>query len=224
MKFENLNGGQELICINVDKVYDWVLKEKSFDLSLSGANAIITFDTTLDLTAALLANATVTCRVTADPDISDTREDISLTIDGTPVTLQRVAIVKNFVVTIIVTLANGTVITSSPSIGGVNPGLLFSRCEQVILCAPVGTEIALTTDIDCFVCQTGALTPADPADDTITFGALTISLVTCQSIQSTFPVTVEFLAEFCEPREDISTDCPPPSRPLQCPVVFPDFG
>jgi len=97
-----------------------------------------------------------------------------------------------------------------------------SRCEQVTLCAPKGTDVEiLYTDLDCFVCTTGTLTPAAGA---ITFSALTITVAVCQSIQSTFPVTVEFLATFCEPRADLPFTCPTAVRPQQCPVIFPTVG
>ena len=37
-----------------------------------------------------------------------------------------------------------------------------SRCEQVTLCAPEGTNVEITyTDLDCFVCTTGELTEKD---------------------------------------------------------------
>ena len=99
----------------------------------------------------------------------------------------------------------------------------FSRCEQVTLCAPEGTDVEVTyTDLDCFVCTTGDTRCR--TDGTIEFSDLTISVATCQSIQSTFPVTVEFLADFCEPREELSTACPAPIARQQCSVVFPDDG
>jgi len=68
------------------------------------------------------------------------------------------------------------------------------------------------------VCTTGTLTAGA---GTITFSALTITVSVCQSIQSTFPVTVEFLATFCEPRAELPFACPGVVRPAQCPAVFP---
>ena len=35
MQASNFSGGQELLCINTEKVYDWVLNEANFDLSLT---------------------------------------------------------------------------------------------------------------------------------------------------------------------------------------------
>ncbi|QBP40076.1 BMQ_0737 family morphogenetic spore coat protein [Paenisporosarcina antarctica] len=218
MQFKNLNGGQELICINVDKVYDWIVKEKSFDVSLPPGTTI-TFTPSITLDDATLAGATVTCEVNPDPTTPIeilARDDRQFIINGTQVTLQQLNIRKNFIITLILTLANGTVLTSVPS-----AALMISRCEQVTLCAPVGTDVEITyTDLDCFVCTFGTLS-GDPESMLTFVDGLTISVVTCQSIQSTFPVTVEFLAEFCEPRDDIQPECPAPIRPLQCPVVFP---
>ena len=56
--------GKELICINVDKVYDWIVKEKSFDIS---SNEIHSFSMDLDdIDDDDLKGATVTCEVTPD--------------------------------------------------------------------------------------------------------------------------------------------------------------
>ena len=203
---------QELICINVDKVYDWIVKENSFDISPAGT---ILFP---DVTAAtVLDNATVTCDVVpaaVNPIVILNRENRPFCIDGKTVLLQQLNIQKNFDVTIIVTTPGGTIFTSAV--------IPVTRCEQVTLCAPEGTDVEITfTDLNCFVCTTGSLTPADGS---ITFSALTISVSTCQSIQSTFPVTVEFLADYCEPRADLPISCPAPVRPNSCSPIFPETG
>ncbi|KEK11369.1 hypothetical protein EP18_12495 [Lysinibacillus sphaericus] len=203
---------QELICINVDKVYDWIVKEMSFDISPTGAITFPGVTAATDLTGAI-----VTCRVipaATNPIVILNRENRQFSIDGSTVCLQHLNIQKNFILTIIVTLPNGTMFTSAE--------IPVSRCEQVTLCAPKGTDVEiLYTDLDCFVCTTGTLTAAAGA---ITFSALTITVAVCQSIQSTFPVTVEFLATFCEPRADLPFTCPTAVRPQQCPVIFPTVG
>ncbi len=207
--------GKELICINVDKVYDWIVKEKSFDVSPKKS---IRFHDLDDIDEDDLKGATVTCEVTPErhhPIVILGREDRVFCIDGKKVLLQQLNIKKNFDLTIFVALRNGTKLTSKT--------IDISRCEHVVLCAPEGTNVEITyTDLDCFVCTTGELEKED--NDKIEFSDLTISVTTCQSIQSTFPVTVEFLADFCEPREDLPTACPAPMRPKQCSVVFPDDG
>jgi hypothetical protein len=200
---------RELICINVDKVYDWIVKEMSFDISPTGPITFPGVTPTTDLTGAI-----VTCSVvpaTTNPIVILSREDRQFSIDGSTVCLQQLNIQKNFILTIVVTLPNGTRFTSN--------AIPVSRCEQVTLCAPKGTDVEiLFTDLDCFVCTTGTLTAGA---GTITFSALTITVSVCQSIQSTFPVTVEFLATFCEPRAELPFSCPAAVRPKQCPTIFP---
>lgn len=223
MQEKKLCEGQELICINVDKVYDWIVKEMSFDVTPIGA---LVFTPAIPAGTSF-AGATVTCDVTPDPTTPVVilgRENRVFCIDGENVVLQQLNIRKNFVVRLNVTLPNGLVFTSVLPTAAVNPTLLISRCEQITLCAPEGTDVSITfTDIDCFVCSPGTLVAAS-AGSTITFTGLTIAVTTCQSIQSTFPVTVEFLADFCEPREELPTACPAPLRPKQCNAIFPDDG
>lgn len=105
---ENMpSQAQELICINVDKVYDWIVKEMSFDISPTGD---ITFPGVVAGTD--LTGAVVTCRVTpvaTNPIVILNRENRQFSIDGSTVCLQHLNIQKNFILTIIVTLPNGTV-------------------------------------------------------------------------------------------------------------------
>lgn len=220
--------GKELICINVDKVYDWIVKEKSFDFSLPTGD--YTFTPTPPLGTSF-ANAVVTCEVTPAaefPIIIISRENRTFCIDGKNVCLQQLNIRKNFEVTLVITMPNGMRYTTIPS-NGTNTNLSFSRCEQVTMCAPEGTDVEITyTDLDCFVCSQGSLylpAPGGGGGGTgVVIEGLNLSISTCQSIQSTFPVTVEFLAEYCEPRPDLPTSCPTPSRPHPCSTVFPDGG
>lgn len=205
---------KELMCVNVDKVYDWIVKENTFDIFPTSP---VTF-TGLPAGTSLVG-ATVTCEVvpaTVRPIEILNRVDRQFCIDGKNICLQQLTIRKNFTVTIVLTLATGVVFRST--------GIAASRNEMVILCAPEGTDVEVTyTELDCFVTSTGTLTLA-AAGGAVTFSALVISVTSCQSIQSTFPVTVEILADFCEPREDLPTACPAPSHPPQCPQLFPDHG
>lgn len=207
---ENMQShGREHICINVDKVYDWIVKELSFDFSTSGAIAFPGVKPPLDFTG-----ATVTCKVTPtamNPIVILNRENRTFTIEGASVCLQQLNVQKNFDITIVVTLPNGTVYTSKE--------IPVTRCEQITLCAPKGTDVEITyTDLDCFVCTTGML---KATEGYIEFSALSITVAVCQSIQSTFPVTVEFEAKYCEPRADLPFTCSPTGRPKQCSVIFP---
>lgn len=209
--------GKELICINVDKVYDWIVKERTFEYTPTGA---ITFTPAASVPTGLISNATVTCNVSPaalNPIVILNREDRQFCMDGVNVCLQQLTIQQNFNVVINVTLANGTVLTSANT--------PITRCEQVTLCAPAGTSVEVTyTDLNCFICTTGSITGGTGTTaGTITFGALSLTVTACQSIQSTYPVTVEFCADYCEPRADIATSCAPPARPQHC-SVYPDGG
>lgn len=219
MQADNLAGGQELLCINTEKVYDWIINEATFDLNLLDLPLPLNPVTGAQLTCADIDLDTVTCTVepaAIDPVVILDRIDQEFVIDGATVTLQLVNIRKNFVVTVFVDLL--------PELGGatVEVGSVeFSRCEQVILCAPEGTDIDVTfTDLNCFVCTVDCTTTT-----TIDTLDLTVSVRLCQSIQSTFGVTLELVAEFCEPRDILPIPpCPAPTLPPQCPVVFPTNG
>lgn len=210
------NDDKELICVNVDKVYDWIVRENTFDIfpGLTVAFPGLPVGTAL-------AGATVTCDVTPAPGPTPppieiiSREDRQFCIDGKNVCLQQLTIRKNFELTLTLTLATGVIFVSTP--------IAFSRNELVTLCAPEGTDVEITfTEIDCFL-PTVTL-PDTAIADAVVFLGLVVTVTTCQSIQSTFPVTVELLADFCQPREDFITVCPPPGRPPQCPSLFPDDG
>lgn len=218
MQADNLTGGQELLCINTEKVYDWLLNETNFDLSLTDLDLPVNPTTGDQLECDDIDLNAVTCTVApaeVDPIVVLGREDQEFVVDGAEVTLQLVNIRKNFEVTVFVDLI--------PALGGttVEVGSAdFTRCEQVILCAPEGTDIDVTyTDLDCFVCtatcDAGTTTEVDEID-------VTVSVRLCQSIQSTFEVTLEIVADFCQPRDILPfPPCPAPTIPPQCPVVFP---
>lgn len=200
---------REVICINVEKVYDWVVKDMSFEYTPTGP---ITFQGLASGTS--LTGANVTCQVvpsTTNPVVVLSRENRNFTIDGTSVCLQQLSLQKNFDVVICITLPNGTTYTSD--------SFNISRCEHVVMNAPKGTNVDVSyTDLDCFVCSTGGFTNNGGM---VTFDNLAISIAVCQSIQSTFPVTVEFLADYCEPRADLPFTCPSPSRPKTGSFIFP---
>lgn len=207
---EKMFEDKELLCINVDKVYDWIVRENTFDIFPTGPITFpgVTADT-------VLTDATVSCEVvpaTLNPIEILSRENRDLSVDGMNVCLQQLTIRKNFTLTIVVTLPTGIIFRSA--------GIPASRNELVTLCAPDGTDVEITfTELDCFLSSTGTLIAGV---GTITFGALVVSVATCQSIQSTYPVTIELVADFCEPREDFLTACSAPTHPQQCPIVFPD--
>ena len=127
MQAENLTGGQELLCINTEKVYDWILNEATFDLSLADLELPVNPATGAQLECDDIDIDTVTCAVAptaVDPIVILDRVDQQFVIDGAQVTLQLVNIRKNFEVTIFVDLI--------PELGGatVEVGTAeFTRCE-----------------------------------------------------------------------------------------------
>ncbi|MDX8046612.1 hypothetical protein SH601_11525 [Gracilibacillus sp. S3-1-1] len=218
MQMDKLTGGQELLCINTEKVYDWILNEATFDLNLPDLDLPINPVTGEQLGCDDIDLDTVTCTVTpaeTDPIVVLSREDQVFIVDGEEVELQLVNIRKNFDVTICVNLV--------AEFGGslVEVGTAeFTRCEQVILCAPEGTDIDVSfTDLECFVCS--ATCDTNPTTGTDELDVM-VTVRLCQSIQSTFDVTLEVVADFCEPRDILAFPaCPAPAIPAQCPVVFP---
>ncbi|MGD6804707.1 hypothetical protein ACQCVK_12050 [Rossellomorea vietnamensis] len=203
MNAKDLTGGQELLCIRTEKVYDWIINE---------ANFTDTVDTVI-ITPNICANIeSVSCTVVPDPTtpfVEVSREDVQVVVDGALLTLQEVVIQKNFDLTITVDFTTGVTVTS--------PIQDVTRFERVILCAPEGTEIDVQyTDIDCFVTSFDC-TPTDgPVTD------VEVAFAVCQSIQVLFPVTLELIADFCQPRDILPTVCPTPFMPAQCPVLFPN--
>ncbi|GAA0454251.1 hypothetical protein [Alkalibacillus silvisoli] len=199
----------EVLCINTEKVYDWIINEASFDLN------IINEDLPNGITCDDFDEDEVTCEVMpaeTDPIEILNVEDRDFIIDGIEVELQVVTIRKNFFVILTFPTDNGN--------GDVELELEFSRSEQVVLCAPEGTEIDVTyTELDCFVVSFDCEVGDTEEDDT--FDAL-LSVRLCQSIQSVFPVTLEVEADFCVPRDELPVGpCPIPIIPQQCPTLFP---
>lgn len=206
MQAESLTGGKELLCINTTKVFDWILNEATFDLTFVDEDLPIIGEEPLTCEE---ITGPVTCEVTPGPTEVISREDRDFVIDGKEVTLQLVTLRKNFTITFFFPTATGTEEASFD----------FSRCEQVVLCAPAGTDIVVSfTDVDCFICSFECDEEFDEFD-----AQVTVRL--CQSIQSTFPVTLEIKADFCQPRDILPTPtCPKPTMPPQCPTIFPDNG
>ncbi|MDQ6600737.1 hypothetical protein [Bacillus salipaludis] len=207
MKVKNLSGGQELLCVNVDKVYDWVTSQASVNLP----GTTITFPAGVaDPCAAGTNILDITAEVTvgAVTEVGD-RVNRTFIINGAEVTLQRVTIVKSL--SIAVTVSALTALGAQITVTGVP--IPATVTESYFLCAPEGTAINVSAyDTESSVsgaCVAGVGLVVD------------IAAVICQSIQVTAPVTIELTADFCAPRENIIAACPAPAIPPQCPVVFP---
>lgn len=201
---------EELICVKVDKVYDWIMKENTFDIFPTGEIEFHGVHPSTDLKRAF-----VECEVTpnrVNPVEILNREDQQFCIDGEDICLQKLTLRTNFLVTLTVVLPHGEVFKSKK--------IRTSRNQMVTLCAPKGTDVEITfSELDCFVMSTGKL---EAHYGKIEFSDLAISIKACQSIQSTYPTTVEIVAGHCAPREDFITGCRAPVHPPECPYVFPD--
>ena len=202
-----LPGGRELLCINTEKVYDWVLNEATFDVTFR--DIMLPEDGEEGLNCDDFDIEDVTCEVTPLGFDVLSRHNREFVFGRKEVTLQLVKIRKKFKVTFNFPTASGTKSVSREK----------SRTEHVILCAPDDTDIKVkVTDVDCMIVDFDCDTDYD------TFDAV-VNVRICQSIQSVFKVTLELEAEFCHPRDILpipGTACPTPTIPPQCPVLFPD--
>lgn len=218
MQEQPLQGAQELLCINTEKVYDWVILQEDLNQSvLPAAIGALPFDPCGPAVSNLTATCYLVDPLTGNPlppnsviPVTETgeREDREFVIDGALVTLQRVSFVKTLNVVIEFSGINGT----TPFVF-VSDEIEVDIPESVFLCAPEGTRLVVrVSDIDCSVnvnCVAGALESVD------------LFLNVCQSVQSVADVTIELVADFCQPRDILTEQCPTPSIPPQCPVVFP---
>ncbi|SDK49596.1 hypothetical protein [Sediminibacillus albus] len=218
MESQSLQGAQELLCINTEKVYDWVILQANVSQNVLAA-ALGALP--IDPCGPTVSNLTTTCFL-VDPDTGEElppnaeitidelgeREDRTFVIDGSLVTLQRVTFTKTLSVVIEFSGLTGT----TPFVETTEP-ITIEIPESLFLCAPEGTRIAVRlSDLDCSVnvnCVAAALTSVD------------IVLNICQSVQSLADVTIELVADFCQPRDVLVEQCPTPTIPPQCPVLFP---
>ncbi|MFJ5624306.1 hypothetical protein ACIQD3_16595 [Peribacillus loiseleuriae] len=205
---------QELLCINAEKVYDWVIlqntirqfvsaEELGLDHELNDVKHVSTrFILTDEHGKPLGPNAEVKVKEI------DRREEKTFVIDGALVTLEKVSFVKIFYVVI---EFRGTrehcpfVFTSHP--------IQVEVHESLFLCAPEGTRLVVRiTDLD-------GNAKVNFHDDCLK--SVDLSLTTCQSIQAVADVTIEVKADFCQPRDILTEQCSAPIIPQQCPVLFP---
>ena len=222
MDIKPLQQPTELLCINTNKVYDWILEEATASQTILAA--------TLALPAAIAA---VLCLPTAlvkiTPILTDVngiplppnsevtvtelqpRVDRQFEVDGALVTLQKVSFSK--IVYVVLEISGVIPATGVPFLVQTLP-LPFTVNESAFLCAPAGTQLLVS--ISDFEAQTVLNCDAEGV-----FVSIGLSIVVCQSIQTVSPVTLELTASFCSPREPLFENCPRPTIPPQCPVVFP---
>ncbi|MFD2706496.1 BMQ_0737 family morphogenetic spore coat protein [Salibacterium lacus] len=218
MENKALQGGQELLCINAEKVYDWVILQNDVNQSvLAGDLGALP----IDPCGPTVSNLTADCFI-VDPDSGDPlppnaevpvteigeRENRTFIIDGAQVTLQKVTFIKTLSVVVEFSGFDAT----TPFVERTEP-IEIEIPESIFLCAPEGTRLVVRlTDVECSVntnCTNGEL------------GSVDVVLSLCQSVQAVADVTLELTADFCQPRDILIDQCPTPVVPPQCPVLFP---
>ncbi|GIN83977.1 hypothetical protein J6TS2_03630 [Heyndrickxia sporothermodurans] len=223
MQPKPLQGAQELLCINTEKVYDWILEESSasqtvlaaalglpagFDLTLFG-NPLAQIVITGILTDAAGHPLPLNSEVTVTESLP--RTDRQFEVDGALVTLQRVTFTKT--VHVVLEISGVIPATGTPFLVRTTP-ITFTFTETAYLCAPEGTTLSVR--ISDFGAQT--IINLDAAGALVSIG---VSIEVCQSIQTYTPVTIELTADFCLPRAPLFESCSTPLIPPQCPVIFP---
>ncbi|WP_433747443.1 hypothetical protein [Falsibacillus pallidus] len=222
MKAQPLCGAQELLCINAEKVYDWVILQSSdsrtvieiffpengFNPCAPGVSNLVTTCILTDASGTPVSLSSPNALTVEEIGTRDSREFI---VDGAVVTLQNVSWVKS----IYIVLEYTGIFEAAPFVFRSQP-VLFEIPESAFLCAPEGTDLLVRlTDFNCrtrFNCLSEFNSSVD------------VFLTICQSVQTFANVTLELEAEFCQPRDIINEQCPSPVIPPQCPVIFPANG
>lgn len=219
MQSQSLQGAQELLCFNAEKVYDWVILQTTVNQNILAADlGVLPIDPCDPAVSNLSTRCYLVDPLTGNPlppnaeiDVVETadRQDRIFVIDGDQVTLQRVSFEKIISVVIEFSGFDGT----TPFVEISDP-IEITIPESVFLCAPEGTRLVVRlSDVGCSAsvnCTAGALVSVD------------LTLDICQSVQTVADVTLELVADFCEPRDNLITEeCPNPVIPPQCPIVFP---
>jgi hypothetical protein len=242
MDVRSVNGGQETLCIKVNKVYDWVTRQSDVPLISFNAGDL---GTTLffecpggvtptpgdsDDPCAILGNVfTVDCFVT-DEEGNPVDPLAPGSILCTEIAQPEGRATGTF------TLPNGETVTLQKVkvlkkgfvvVRVTNPQgqqctsqpIPFAVAEKFFLCAPPGTFLQCEiTDFECdanLICRPGA------SPGTFQFQQLDISINMCQNIQMEALVKLEITADFCAPRPELPFVCPPLAFPPQCPTIFP---
>ncbi|RDI42182.1 hypothetical protein [Falsibacillus pallidus] len=223
MQAQPLRGAQELLCINAEKIYDWVMLQSSESMTVTSAapdgdaliNPCSPEVTNLEINCILTDSSGTPVSLSSPNAVSiqeiGTRESQQFIVDGAVVTLQNVSWIKSFYIVVEFTGVLGV----TPFVYRREP-ILFEIPESAFLCAPEGTDLLVRlTELNCRTRLNCLVEEAYTVD---------IFITVCQSVQTFADVTIELEAEFCQPRDIINEQCPSPAIPPQCPIIFPANG
>ncbi|WP_077624799.1 hypothetical protein [Sediminibacillus massiliensis] len=219
----------ELICIKVPIVYDWIVSQSRLPSQIFRGTAGLE---RLNFTCEGIAGQfqedqlSVECILTnaegnpIDPlmegSISCTesprgRENVEAVLpDGQIANLQKVRLTNRGYFVIRLENTNGDICVSSPQ--------RFTLCEEFLLCAPSGTTLKCEIiDFDCNSCFNCVL----DEEGNPSFQEAVIDLTICKSIQLESLVTIEVDASVCRQRQQIETECPSKDIPSSCFPIFP---
>ncbi len=168
---------QEALCINAEKVYDWIIEESTGSTGIPVASLPVPLPAgaTNVQTSCFLSDVNgVPLPLNTQIDVTETtpREDRQFQVNGVTVTLQRVTYTKTLYAVIRITGVDpetGTPfqITSDPA--------TFRFIETAFLCAPPGTSLVVRiSDFGCL-----AVVMRDGTDAITGFG---LTIFVCQSI------------------------------------------
>jgi hypothetical protein len=246
MDFKSISGGQETLCIKVNKVYDWVTRQA--DVPLIAFNAVDLGETLFfdcpggvtptpggsdDPCAFLGGNVTVECFPTDELGTPiDPLAPGAILCQEIPQPEGRASgqfqLPDGSTVTLqkVKVLKKGFIVVRVSNPQGEtctsNP-IPWAVSEKFFLCAPPGTFLQCEiTDFECdanLICR-----PAPTPGAGFVFQQLDISINLCQNVQMEALVKLEITADFCQPRPDMPFVCPPLAFPPQCPTVFPGPG
>lgn len=191
-----------LECIEVSKVFDWVLNTTQIVDEATIDSACLPLPSSFSVQATVVS-------VDCGEKVGSVRENFVVTVGTTPVTLQRVVIKKTG--TYEVTIFDTSVV---PNIVHCTFTKTFVRFEKVLLCAPPGTSVSCN-----IIPSATTIEVLDVIDNTF----VNVDINICQDIQVTAVVKMIIEAELCQPRADIPISGGPctVTFPQQCPDVFP---
>lgn len=201
-------------CIKVNKVYDWLTNRIDETKTIAVPQALLDA-----ITAALDLGHTINI-IGVLPLANVTSSVISIVygihvvVNGCDAVVSCVQILKSATATITV-----YDVTAGTELGNFDTTQQF--LEKVALCVPEGLD-ATNIYINPTLAEVTILTSV-PID-----GNINAMFSICQDIQVETEVKLQVIAAFCSPRADdiecpssISTVCPTPSFPEQCPNVYP---